>query len=162
MHAKFACFVRGCRDHAPLVRLPTDHDRFRFQRRVEQLLHRDKECVHVNVKNGSRRGQHGPSPERKFEYVSSVVCFFEKTDPGGHRVRRRRTERALRKTFIPESVARAAAARAHKPECTPARPISTKNLCSCHFASASATMWDRETPATLDVWCAAGHRRYIQ
>src|SRR5215469_5166135 len=120
MHAKFACFVRSCRNHAALVPLPTDHDRFRFQRRVEQLLDRDKECVHVNVKNGSRRGQHGSSSERKFEYFffrafprygsgSSVIWFFEKTDLRGRSVGRRRTERALRESFIPESVARAAA-----------------------------------------------------
>lgn len=53
MHAKLACFVRGCGNHATLVPLPADHDRLAFQRRIEEFFHGNEESVHIDVEDGA-------------------------------------------------------------------------------------------------------------
>src|SRR5260370_3246816 len=59
MHAEFAGFVRRSRNHATLVALPAHNHGLAFQRRIAELLDRDEELVHINVKDDSQPGRHG-------------------------------------------------------------------------------------------------------
>jgi hypothetical protein len=49
--AELARFIRCSRDHAALIRLPADNNRFPLQIRIEKLLDRDEESIHVDMEN---------------------------------------------------------------------------------------------------------------
>jgi hypothetical protein len=51
MHAKLAGFIRCSGHHASLVPLASNHHGLTFECRIEQLFHRDKEGVHIDVKD---------------------------------------------------------------------------------------------------------------
>src|SRR5687767_4352380 len=51
MYAKFSCFVRGRRDNAALVRLPSDNYSLSFERRIKQLLDRYEKGIHIDMKD---------------------------------------------------------------------------------------------------------------
>ena len=53
MHAEFAGLIRRSRHHAALVPLAANDYGLAFQRRIEQLFHRDKKCVHIHMKDDS-------------------------------------------------------------------------------------------------------------
>src|SRR5271166_378280 len=55
MYSELARLVRRRRYHAALVGPPADDYRLSLQRWIEQLLHRDKEGVHINMKDGALR-----------------------------------------------------------------------------------------------------------
>ena len=51
MHAEFSRFVGRRRDDSALVALAPDHDRFSFQRGIEEFFDGDEESVHVDVED---------------------------------------------------------------------------------------------------------------
>src|SRR2546426_3735832 len=60
VHAELSRFIRRRRDYAALVTLATDHHSLALERGIEQFFHRDKEGVHVDVKDGfAGRGHKG-------------------------------------------------------------------------------------------------------
>ena len=61
------------RDNAALIRFPAHHDRFPFQRRVEQLFNGDEERVHVDMADQAWHTLVG----KRHEVSSTVVASMD-------------------------------------------------------------------------------------
>src|SRR5437867_12002609 len=79
MHAKFARFIRCCRNYSALVALASDYYCLPFQRGIVELFHGDEEGVHVNVEDGFGGASNGGSQievEKIWLYSQATRCTF--------------------------------------------------------------------------------------
>ena len=73
MHTELAGLVGCGGDNTTLMLLPTDNYGLSFQRKIEELLDRDKESVHVYVKDRSGVRRHG---------ANIYILFFPSAQAG--------------------------------------------------------------------------------
>ena len=131
MYSKPSRLVRSRRHYPALVTLSSDNDSLAFQRRIVQLLHRDEECIHIDVEDGS-----GESRQLGCDGHERIVAAKGKA-PHSRKLSAALTitKNAVKPAPSPAPEAYLAPASPARRSCrTHGRKRSRKSLCSCHSA----------------------------
>src|SRR5277367_2435299 len=73
MDTKFPSLIRGRCDYSAFTALPAYYNGFAFKRRIKQLFHGDKKCIHIYVEDGSRECSHG---RMGAEHARTLILLF--------------------------------------------------------------------------------------